>query len=136
MASSLRPLDSAIVLSPSSTDRDNFRLYARDIVHRPLHARLVTISACYGSGLRNYAGEGLVGLSWAFLRAGAHQVIGAMWEVNDSSTPQLMDRLYGGLAKGAEPDRALRDAKLSLLHSDGVYRKPLYWGAFQLYAGS
>jgi CHAT domain-containing protein len=136
MASSLRPLDSAIVLSPSSTDRDNFKLYARDIVHRPLHARLVTISACYGSGLRNYAGEGLVGLSWAFLRAGAHQVIGAMWEVNDSSTPQLMDRLYGGLAKGAEPDRALREAKLSLLHSDGVYRKPLYWGAFQLYAGS
>ena len=136
MASSLRPLDSAIVLSPSSTDRDNFKLYARDIVHRPLHARLVTISACYGSGLRNYAGEGLVGLSWAFLRAGAHQVIGAMWEVNDSSTPQLMDRLYGGLAKGVDADRALREAKLSLLHSDGVYRKPLYWGAFQLYAGS
>jgi CHAT domain-containing protein len=136
MASSLLPLDSAIVLSPSSTDRDNFKLYARDIVHRPLHARLVTISACYGSGLRNYAGEGLVGLSWAFLRAGAHQVIGAMWEVNDSSTPQLMDRLYGGLAKGVEPDRALREAKLSLMRSDGVFRKPLYWGAFQLYAGS
>ncbi|HEY1742826.1 MAG TPA: CHAT domain-containing tetratricopeptide repeat protein [Granulicella sp.] len=136
IASSLRPLDSAIVLSPPHADPDNFKLYARDIIHRPLHARLVTISACYGSGLRNYDGEGLVGLSWAFLRAGAHQVIGAVWEVNDSSTPQLMEQMYHGLAEGEQPDQALRAAKLSMLHSQGVFRKPLYWGAFQLYTGS
>ncbi len=102
----------------------------------PLHARLVTISSCYGSGLRAYAGEGLVGLSWAFLRAGAHNVIGALWEVNDASTPLLMDRLYAGLEAGSTPDDALRAAKLSLIHSPAVYRKPLYWGGFQLYTGS
>ena len=135
-ASSVRPLDSAIILSPAPADPDRFKLYARDIVHQPLHARLVTISACYGSGVRNYAGEGMVGLSWAFLRAGAHQVIAALWEVNDSSTPQLMDQMYRGLAGGARPDQALRAAKLSMLHSQGVFRKPLYWAAFQLYAGS
>jgi CHAT domain-containing protein len=105
-------------------------------MHDPLHARLVTISACYGSGLRAYAGEGLVGLSWAFLRAGAHNVIGASWEVNDASTPLLMDRLYGELEAGSTPDVALRAAKLSLIHSPAVYRKPLYWAAFQLYTGS
>ena len=136
IASSLRPLDSAIVLSPPHADPDNFKLYARDIIHRPLHARLVTISACYGSGLRNYDGEGLVGLSWAFLRAGAHQVIGALWEANDSSTPQLMEQMYHGLAQGEPPDQALRAAKLSMLHAQGVFRKPLYWAAFQLYTGS
>ncbi len=135
-ASSLRPLDSAIVLSPPPADPDGFKLYARDIVHQPLHARLVTISACYGSGLRNFAGEGLVGLAWAFLRAGAHQVIGALWEVNDSSTPQLMAQLYQGLARGEAPNDALRAAKLTLLHSHGVFRKPLYWAAFQLYTGA
>jgi len=102
----------------------------------PLHARLVTISACYGSGSRSYAGEGLVGLSWAFLRAGAHNVVGALWEVNDASTPLLMDKLYGELEAGHAPDVALREAKLSLIHSSAVYRKPLYWGAFQLYTGS
>ena len=135
-ASRLSPLDSAVVLSKSPEHPDSFKLYARDIVHQPLHARLVTISACYGSGLRTYAGEGLVGLSWAFLRAGAHNVIGALWEVNDASTPLLMDRLYSELNAGSRPDAALRTAKLSLIHSQGVYRKPLYWGAFQLYAGS
>jgi CHAT domain-containing protein len=135
-ASRLDPLDSAVVLSPPPQHPESFKLYARDIMRYPLHARLVTISACYGSGLRAYAGEGLVGLSWAFLRAGAHNVIGALWEVNDASTPLLMDRLYGELEAGSSPDAALRSAKLSLIHSPGVYRKPLYWGSFQLYAGS
>jgi CHAT domain-containing protein len=135
-ASRLDPLDSAVVLSPPPQHPESFKLYARDIMRYPLHARLVTISACYGSGLRAYAGEGLVGLSWAFLRAGSHNVIGALWEVNDASTPLLMDRLYGELEAGHTPDAALRTAKLSLIHSQGVYRKPLYWGGFQLYAGS
>jgi CHAT domain-containing protein len=125
-----------VVLSASPEHPDSFKLYARDIVHHPLRAELVTISACYGSGSRTYAGEGLVGLSWAFLRAGSHNVIGALWEVNDASTPLLMDRLYSEIQSGSRPDVALRTAKLSLIHSQGVYRKPLYWGAFQLYAGS
>jgi CHAT domain-containing protein len=135
-ASRLSPLDSAVVLSPSPEHPESFNLYARDIMRYPLHARLVTISACYGSGLRAYAGEGLVGLSWAFLRAGSHNVIGALWEANDASTPLLMDRLYGELEAGSTPDAALRAAKLSLIRSPGVYRKPLYWAGFQLYAGS
>lgn len=135
-ASRLSPLDSAVVLSAAPGHPDSFKLYARDIVHHPLHAKLVTISACYGSGLRAYAGEGLVGLSWAFLRAGSHNVIGALWEANDASTPLLMDRLYSELDAGSGPETALRDAKLSLVHSQNVFRKPLYWAAFQLYAGS
>jgi len=135
-ASRMSPLDSAIVLSRSNTQDDSFKLYARDIVHQPLRAELVTISTCYGAGSRAYSGEGLVGLSWAFLRAGAHNVIGALWEVSDVSTPQLMDDVYSGLNKGESPEVALRSAKLSLLHSAGAFRKPFYWAPFQIYTGS
>jgi CHAT domain-containing protein len=130
------PLDSAVVLSSNRDNTTIYKLYARDILNQNLHADLVTVSACYGSGLRNYSGEGLVGLAWAFLRAGSHHVIGAMWEVSDVSTPLLMDHLYGELAKGSQPDAALRSAKLSMIHSDGVFRKPLYWAPFQLYSGA
>lgn len=134
-ASRARPLESAVILSKEK-DADSFKLYARDIVKRRLSAYLVVISACNGAGTRAYSGEGLVGLSWAFLRAGAHNVIGALWEVSDSSTPQLMDKLYDGLSHGQDPATALRAAKLSLLHSGTVYKKPFYWAPFQLYAGS
>jgi CHAT domain-containing protein len=135
-ASRTSPLDSAIVLSKSGPEDDSFKLYARDIIHHPLHAELVTISTCYGAGAHAYTGEGLVGLSWAFLRAGAHNVIGALWEVSDVSTPQLMDEFYGQLAKGKNPDTALRNAKLKLLRSSSAFRKPFYWAPFQLYTGS
>ncbi|MGE5114541.1 MAG: CHAT domain-containing protein [Acidobacteriaceae bacterium] len=132
-ASRVSPLDSSIVLSKQG---DAYKLYARDIMQQPLKADLVTVSACYGAGNRAYSGEGLVGLSWAFLRAGAHNVIAALWEVNDASTPQLMDNLYRNINNGEDPASALRHAKLDLLHSDNVYRRPFYWGAFQLYVGS
>jgi len=134
-ASRLSPLDSAIVLSKGAAETDSFKLYARDIVKHPLQADLVTISACYGAGERAYSGEGLVGLAWAFLRAGAHNVIAGLWEVTDASTEQLMDRFYDELDKGATPDAALRIAKLSLLH-DSAYHDPFYWAPFQLYTGS
>jgi CHAT domain-containing protein len=131
----LSPLDSAIVLSKSPVETDSFKLYARDIVQHPMHADLVIISSCYGAGSRAYSGEGLVGLAWAFLRAGAHNVIASLWEVTDASTEQLMDRFYDELDKGASPDAALRAAKLSLLHGS-AFHNPFYWAPFQLYTGS
>ncbi|HKN76064.1 MAG TPA: CHAT domain-containing protein, partial [Candidatus Acidoferrum sp.] len=138
-ASRAQPLESAVILSKEPVS-DTYKLYARDIVKRHLNAELVTISACNGSGKRTYSGEGLVGLSWAFLRAGAHSVVGALWEVSDApSTAQLMDAFYNGLSRGEDPATALREAKLSFLRSidsKSVFKKPYYWAPFQLYAGS
>jgi CHAT domain-containing protein/Flp pilus assembly protein TadD len=135
VASRTDPLDSAIILSRSTAAEDSFKLHAREILQHPIRARLVTISACYGSGTRSYAGEGLVGLAWAFLHAGARNVIGALWDVSDESTPQLMTALYKNLAQGMPPASALRQAKLSLIHSQSQFHDPFYWAPFQLYSG-
>jgi CHAT domain-containing protein/tetratricopeptide (TPR) repeat protein len=131
-ASRVSPLDSAVVLSE---DGSSYNLYAHDIAANRLHASLVTISACDSAGSRIYSSEGLVGLSWAFLRAGARRVIASLWEVNDASTPLLMDRMYAAIAAGEEPASALRAAKLSLLRSQTVYSRPFYWAPFVLYQG-
>lgn len=132
VASRLHPLDSAVILSRKG---DSYKLYARDIMREPLHADLVTVSGCNGAGDRTYWGEGLVGLAWAFLHAGAHEVVSALWEVDDNSTSLLMGRLYEELSKGAPPDTALRDAKLALVHSGSVYQKPFYWAPFVIDRG-
>jgi len=133
VASRTDPLDSAIILSDSSPGAGSFKLHARDVMQHPIDAELVTISACDSIGKRAYAGEGLVGLSWAFLRAGAHSVIGALWEASDDSTPRLMDSLYGSIQDGESPAVALRHAKLKLLHGDGKFAAPFYWAPFQIY---
>jgi CHAT domain-containing protein len=120
------PLDSAVVLSGG-------KLYARDVMDLTLTADLVTVSACRGVGVRSYSGEGLVGFSWAFLRAGARNVIAGLWDVNDQSTAAMIDVLYREIAAGKRPAEALRQAKLSLIQSAGNLHKPYYWAAFQVY---
>jgi len=124
------PLDSAIILSPKD---GAFKLYARDVIDVPLHADLVTISACRSAGARVYSGEGLVGFAWAFLKAGAHYVVAGLWDVTDSSTPDMMDEFYAAIQAGKSPPDALRMAKLSMIHSGKPIRKPYYWGPFQIY---
>jgi CHAT domain-containing protein len=129
-----QPLESAVILSRDSRDAAGaFRLHAKDVVKTRLQARLVTISACRGAGSRIYSGEGLVGLAWAFLEAGARNVIAGLWDVNDESGAKTMAQLYSGLAAGRGVADSLRDAKLGMIRSGGVYRKPWYWGAFQVF---
>lgn len=129
-ANAQSPLDSAIILSPKD---GRFKLYARDVIDLPLHADLVTISACRSAGARVYSGEGLVGFAWAFLRAGARYVVAGLWDVTDRSTPEMMDDFYRDLAAGRTPVDALRNAKLAMIHSPGAFRKPYYWGPFEVY---
>lgn len=127
------PLESAVVLSPGS---GSHKLYARDVLDIPLQADLVTLSACRSAGARAQAGEGLVGLAWAFMSSGARNVIGGLWDVEDASTSRLMEHLYRELRAGEPAADALRRAKLSLLSSESAYRKPYYWAPFVLYHGA
>ncbi len=127
------PLDSALILS---RHEGGYALSARDVMNVPLHADLVTLSACRSAGAKTFSGEGLVGLSWAFLRAGSKSVVAGLWDVTDLSTASLMSDFYAQLANHVAPAEALRQAKLVLIRSKSAYRKPFYWGPFQLYAGA
>jgi CHAT domain-containing protein len=124
------PLNSAVVLSPKGA---SYKLYAKDVLDLPISARLVTVSACRAAGPRVYSGEGLMGFSWAFLEAGGENVIAGLWDVDDQATAQLMGDLYSQVSRGAQPAAALRAAKLRLLHSGSLYRKPFFWAPFELF---
>jgi CHAT domain-containing protein len=124
------PLDSAVILS--GPERAS-KLYARDVAAQPLDAELVTVSACRSAGERAYAGEGLVGFSWAFLRAGARRVIAGLWDVDDRSTAELMDRVYAGLQSGESPAGALRNAKRWAIRQGGSLARPYNWAPFEVF---
>jgi CHAT domain-containing protein len=124
------PLDSAVILSGHD---DSYKLYARDVAEERLQAELVTVSACRSAGEHAYSGEGLVGFAWAFLRAGARRVVAGLWDVDDRSTAELMDRMYARLAAGDSPAAALRAAKLEAIRQKSAYAKPYFWGPFQIF---
>jgi CHAT domain-containing protein len=92
--------------------RDNKNLALR-------HTDLLTLSACE-TGMSGNAGNGreVDGLGTTAQLKGAKAVISSLWEVNDSSTGQLMADFYQRWAGGAgkvEKVEALRQAQLDLL---------------------
>jgi CHAT domain-containing protein len=128
-------MHSSLVLAGSAASEDPAAdgwLEAWEIAtHVRLEAELVTLSACQtGLGVP-LAGEGSLGLTRAFLHAGARSVVSSLWRVADESTAVLMTRFYRELRAGRSKDEALRRAQVALLR-DRRWRDPYHWAAFQL----
>ena len=100
----IAPLDSAVICARGGGD---YRLYARDVLKLPITADPATISACNSAGTRAYAGEGLVGFAWAFLRAGAHNVIAGLWRVDDAFDQRVDARFVSGTGTGPHTGRSI-----------------------------
>ena len=76
-------------------------------------------------------GEGVIGLTRAFLYAGAPSVVVSLWQVADRSTADLMVRFYQQLDRTGNKAEALRRAKLDLLAAPRTSH-PYYWASFVL----
>lgn len=115
------------------TTEENDRIYSGNIYNLHLNANLVTLSACQ-TGLGKIAkGEGLIGLSRAFIYAGANTINVSLWKVSDLSTQVYMNTFYNAYLSGQCKTFAesSREAKLKLLHST-LFKNPYYWSAFIL----
>lgn len=121
------PLQSYLAFDASPGD--DGRLTAQEVLHLKLPAHLVILSACDMAVGRPAAGEGLVGMTWALMIAGAETVVAAKWEVDSETTIRLMLEFHRALATGAPPAAALRTAQLTLLRSPR-WVHPFYWAAF------
>jgi CHAT domain-containing protein len=131
------PLNSHLLLTKTDGELENDGLLqAREIINMRLNANLAVLSACETGYGRISPGEGVIGMSWAFLVAGARSVVVSQWRVNSASTSQLMKTFYQALARENNPNSrnkslALREASLRLV-KDRRYRHPFYWAGFVL----
>ncbi|MEP6764792.1 MAG: CHAT domain-containing protein [Gemmatimonadaceae bacterium] len=117
----------ALALSPTAAD-DGF-LDSSEIAQMQLKASLVVLSACRTVGGEVIAGEGVRGLTSAFLQAGARSVIATGWRVNDRDVVPIVTSLYEQLSSGKPVGASLRSAQLDAIKR-GV--SPTAWGAFIL----
>jgi CHAT domain-containing protein len=110
------PLSSAVLLARE--DKEDGRLEVREIFGMDLKAKLVVLSGC-DTGLGKLStGDELVGLTRAFIYAGTPSVVASLWNVDDSSTAQLMGSFYRNL-KTMSKVEALRQAQLELIRGEG-----------------
>jgi CHAT domain-containing protein/Tfp pilus assembly protein PilF len=127
-------LRSAVVLTLDEDPREDGFFQVREIYGTKLNADLVVLSACHTGKGKLERGEGLSGLSRAFLHAGAQCVLASLWNVNDRATAELMAQFYAFLSQGKSKEEALRLAKRRMLHSP--YAHPFFWAAFVLIGDS
>jgi CHAT domain-containing protein/tetratricopeptide (TPR) repeat protein len=103
---------------------------ARDLLGMRLRADLVVLSACETARGKIGQGDGVMGLGWAVLAAGARASVLSQWKVDSGATGDLMVDFHRRLA-GRKTDKAeaLRQASLATMRSPGRLH-PFYWAGF------
>ncbi|MCA1592614.1 MAG: CHAT domain-containing protein [Acidobacteria bacterium] len=129
-----RPQFTGVVLSlvGNGEGKDGF-LRTDEIFNLRLGSPLVMLSACETGLGRETRGEGVIGLTRAFMYAGAPTVGVCLWSVADKSTADLMADFYKNLLakEGTTPSVALRAARLNMI-AGRKYSAPFYWAPFTL----
>jgi len=129
------PMYSRLVMARAENDpEDDGLLEAREIMQLHMHADLVVLSACQTARGRFGAGEGMIGMSWAFFMAGVPTMVASQWKVDSASTAKLMINFHKNLRNqdardGVTKVNALRQAALDVMKQPG-YRHPFYWAGF------
>ncbi|HYB52292.1 MAG TPA: CHAT domain-containing protein, partial [Thermoanaerobaculia bacterium] len=92
---------------------------------------MVVLSACRTALGKEVRGEGLVGLTRAFMYAGAARVVASLWTVDDVATAELMKRFYEGMLGPSRlpPPAALKAAQLAMAKQKR-WEHPYYWASF------
>lgn len=120
----------ALVLAADPESNEDGFLTLSEIYGLKLNADLVTLSACKTGLGQRIPGEGVIGLSRAFIDAGSRAVLVSLWEVDDHSTTLFMEEFYQLLTKGVSKAEALSRVK-EYLRQKG-YENPYFWAAFIL----
>ena len=123
-----------IALSPvRSTGKlpkeEDYLLTMSDILESKLRAKLVVLSCCH-SGRGKIRGEGVIGISRAFLGSGARSVLVALWALDDEATEQFMSRFYEHLVRGKSTSECLHQA-MKWMRGNG-WPEVRQWAPFML----
>ncbi len=103
-----------------------------DVLEMNLRAELVTLSSCQSAIGKEFKGEGMAGLSRAFMQAGNKRVVASLWKVDDVATSELMTEFYRGMLNLVlKPGAASRQAQLKL-RGQKRWCLPFDWAGFVL----
>lgn len=122
---------SKLYLYPS--DRDNGELTAAEIFNLQLKKNCVVVLSACNTGVSSITkSDELIGLTRAFMFAGASSIVATLWVVDDSSTRLFMVEFYRSLLSGMRKSKAIISAQKYLMSTDPIYSHPYFWGGIIL----
>ena len=139
-----RPQFTGLVLSLIGNKNEDGFLRTDEVFNLRLGSPLVMLSACETGLGKEKRGEGVMGLTRAFMYAGAPTVGVSLWSVADKSTAELMADFYKRLLSSSPNPSAttasstsgsasssMREAQLAMI-AGKKYSAPFYWAPFVL----
>ncbi|MBM3436215.1 MAG: CHAT domain-containing protein, partial [Bacteroidetes bacterium] len=125
------PLNSKMVFTLNNDlDEDGF-LNNYEIYNLKLSANLAVLSACKTGTGKLSQGEGIMSLARGFMYAGVPAIIMTLWEIEDISSADIMNKFYQNLKKGNNIGEALRNSKIEYLtEADQLHTHPYFWAAY------
>jgi CHAT domain-containing protein/Tfp pilus assembly protein PilF len=130
MVDPAEPTASCIALCPDKEGTENGYFQTLEVMSTQMDVGLIVLSACESARGRIGRGEGVVGLSRAFLASGTQGIVASLWAVSDESTAKLMKEFYRRMLEDKRPaGRALNDARFALME-DSRYAHPFHWSSF------
>jgi tetratricopeptide (TPR) repeat protein len=125
------PLKSKLVFTLNNDSAEDGFLNNYEIYNLNLNAQLVVLSACK-TGIGKFSkGEGIMSLARGFMYAGVPSIVMTLWEIEDISSANIMEKFYHNLNKGLNIDDALRNSKLTYItESDQIHSHPYFWAAY------
>ncbi|KAK3739372.1 hypothetical protein QZH41_004769 [Actinostola sp. cb2023] len=118
-----------IALSPAATEEQgsipeekDYLLTIKEVQEIGIKAQLVVLSCCH-SGRGEIKSEGVVGMSRAFLAAGARAVVASLWAIDDEASMVFMTKFYSHLKRRESASTSLHQA-MKEMKSEGRYDEP------------
>nr|XP_005990307.1 PREDICTED: tetratricopeptide repeat protein 28 [Latimeria chalumnae] len=107
-----------------------FLLTAADILDLRLPAKLVVLGS-YQESNSKVTADGVVGLTRAFLAAGAQCVLVSLWPVPVAASKMFVHAFYSSLLNGMKTSAALGEA-MKIVQSSKQFSHPSNWAGFML----
>ena len=129
----LAPNRSQVQPSSSSPTEESFLLTQQNIMNISVKARLVVLCCCH-TGQGKVTSEGVIGITRAFLAAGARSVLATLWPIKDAATKEFMKKFYEELCQETPVCEALRRTMdIFQKHKKKHYRSVAVWAPFTVY---
>jgi len=131
------PMMSTLIFSKLKDSVNDGYLKTYEIYGIPLKARMVVLSSCNtGSGLL-FSGEGILSLARGFIYAGSQSVVMSLWEIEDKSGTQIVEKFYKNLKSGYSKSISLKRARRDFLkNADQLRSHPYFWSTLVIYGNN
>jgi CHAT domain-containing protein len=128
------PMMSTLIFSKLKDSTNDGYLKTYEIYGIPLKAKMVVLSSCNtGSGVL-FSGEGILSLARGFIYAGSQSVVMSLWEIEDKSGTEIVEKFYKNLKSGYSKSLALKKARREFLeNADQLRSHPYFWSTLVVY---